>query len=1822
MIDAAPTIRLPGIPDIVTSNAYDGTVSVLIGNGDGTFQTPVTRPVGIGPAMVAVGDINGDGFPDIVTANFAFFDQATQTEVYGNNDVSVLLGNGSGGFTAASGSPVSLGANAKPFAVAVADMNGDGFGDIVVGNYGTSTVTVLKSNGNGTFTAETPVALPTGAGPSYVVTGDFNRDGKTDVITSNFGTGTITVLIGDGTGGLTQKQTIAVGAGPETIALSDINGDGITDLVVTNYNATNVSVLLGNGDGTFRAAPTPTVNLGGAAFGVALGDINGDGKADMVVADFGNSTVSVFLGDGSGGFTADGSPIAVGSLASFAAYSVSLADVNGDGKLDMVLSARSLTTGHGEVVVMLGNGNGTFQNPASAAVYQVGGNADYAVVASLEPLTVNENASLVFSGAHGNAITVGDVDGGSSSETVTLSVTHGTLTLGSTAGLTGLTGNGGASLSFSGTIAQLNAAMNGLTYTPTAHYHGADAVKVSINDNTGVQPATSSAQELSVLAVNNAPAGTDNTIATLEDTGHTFAASDFGFTDPNDSPANNLLAVEITTLPTAGTLKDNGVAVTAGQFVSVTDINAGHLVFTPAGNVNGNGYAHFTFQVEDDGGTANGGVNLDQSPNTITLNVTPVNDAPVASGTTALALPNTVSALFSGNFDDSADNQPALPGGSTANTLAGIAITGDTANATTQGSWEYSTDGGTSWIAIVAGSVSANSALVLSSTAELRFVAAAGFSGAPGGLTAHVIDNSTGNVSTTGVTGAALQGSSSSFTGIDIASHDGGSTPISTGTASLTATVPGVTSIHLAGSSPNNSGSDVFTVTFSESVTGVDASDFALTTTNTPGGIALSTSGISSISGSGATYTVTVRGVTGDGTLRLDLNSGDSNIIDSAGTAVSAGFTAGDVYTVDNIPPTVSSINAAAASPNHASSEVFTVTFSEGVTGVDNTDFTAVTSGAAADTGITVTPVNASVYTVTVNGVTGDGTLGLNLNSSGTGITDTSGNTLAGGFTGQVYTVDHIAPTVSSITALGGSPNDAASEQYQVTFSEVVTGVVAADFQLTTTNTVNTGGITSITGSGATYTVTIGAVTGDGTLRLDLKSGDGGITDAAGNGAAAAFTSGDVYTIDHTPPGAVSINLAGTSPTDGSSEAFTVTFSENVIGVDSSDFTVLLGGTAFTGITVLPVSGSVYTVTVNGVTGNGTLQLDLDNAGTGITDLAGNAIVGGLSGQAYTVDQTAPTVTVSATSTTLLAGQTSTVTFTFSEAIQNFVLGDTSVTGGALSDLAHTGLVAGRDIYTATFTPNPSDPEVGSVQVNASSYSDVAGNAGAASNNLSFNGDTLVPTVTVSANSTTLLAGQTSTVTFTFSEAIQNFVLGDTSFTGGALTNLVHTGLVAGEDIYTATFTPDVTNTEVGSVQVNASSYSDLAGNAGAASNNLGFSGDTVAPTVSVAADHTALLAGLTALVTFTFSEALSAFTFADTTVTGGALSDLTHTGLVAGQDIYTAVFTPDATNTEVGSVQVTASSYTDVAGNAGSASNTVDFSGDTLAPTATSVTATTDNGHTDINATHVVTITLHTSESVVVTGTPELQLNDTEVASYTGGTANALNFSYTVQPHDNSPDLHVQSLLLNGGSVDDAAGNPLAPVAADLGIQIDTTAPTLTGITALPGSGTAPAGSMVEFVFSFDEAVNVSGGTPMLSLDDGASAVYDPPATAALHDPTKLAFDYLVSSSDPIKPSLAVTGFVAKGATVADVAGNAATLNNVAATFPLQVNETVIPALPLGGGITRPALISDPTGHIVLDPTSAAFAETYGIKALYAGLPASTPYPPVDPQHDFHLSL
>jgi Domain of unknown function (DUF4347)/Bacterial Ig-like domain len=189
--------------------------------------------------------------------------------------------------------------------------------------------------------------------------------------------------------------------------------------------------------------------------------------------------------------------------------------------------------------------------------------------------------------------------------------------------------------------------------------------------------------------------------------------------------------------------------------------------------------------------------------------------------------------------------------------------------------------------------------------------------------------------------------------------------------------------------------------------------------------------------------------------------------------------------------------------------------------------------------------------------------------------------------------------------------------------------------------------------------------------------------------------------------------------------------------------------------------------------------------------------------------------------------------------------------------------------------------------------------------------------------------------------------------------------------------------------------------------------------------------------------------------------------------------------------------------------------------------------------------------------------------------------------------------------------------------VTVDTTPPILTGITASPGSGSIFAGATDTFIFSFDEAVDVTGGRPTLTLNDGGTAVYDAAATAALHDPTKLAFDYLVSSSDTPTQSLAITGYVANGATVTDLAGNLANLSSIAETFSgLSVNEShTAPAMTFNG-FTRPALDFDFAGNIILGPAALAAESAFGIKFLYAGLPESTPYPPVAENSltDFHL--
>lgn len=301
----------------------------------------------------------------------------------------------------------------------------------------------------------------------------------------------------------------------------------------------------------------------------------------------------------------------------------------------------------------------------------------------------------------------------------------------------------------------------------------------------------------------------------------------------------------------------------------------------------------------------------------------------------------------------------------------------------------------------------------------------------------------------------------------------------------------------------------------------------------------------------------------------------------------------------------------------------------------------------------------------------------------------------------------------------------------------------------------------------------------------------------------------------------------------------------------------------------------------------------------------------------------------------------------------------------------------------------------------------------------------------------------------------------------------------------------------------------------------------------------------------------------------------------------------------------------------------------DNTAPVAGDLSFVKDTPATALSVDNVVMFTLATSKNVWVSGAPELQLSDGEFAHYISGSGSlALNFIYEVASGDSTADLRVfgaglyGGLLLNGGTIFDSSGNALTGnVHADTHLVIDTAAPQLMGISASPDSGGVSTGSTVQLTLDFNEAVRiVTGGTPQLSLNDGGTAVYDPAATALLGDSSKLVFGHLVSA-DNSAHSLAVTGFVANGAIVDDLAGNPANLSHVNAAFDaLSINDNVAsnkvaPAYTIGG-ITRPALEFDAAGHIILTPAASAAAEAYGLAFLYAGLPAGTPYPPVADPH------
>jgi hypothetical protein len=352
-------------------------VSLVVAESAGAFSfSPALGspfPVAPAPLAVAVGDFNKDGRLDLVTAN--------RGASYGgqSGSVSVLLGNGAGGFTKAPGSPFAVAGTGTPWSVAVGDFNRDGRLDLATANGASNSVSVLLGNGAGGFTPAPGSPFVVGSLPESLVVGDFNRDGRPDLAVANAASDNVSVLLGNGAGGFTKApgSPLAVGAPggkPASIAVGDFNRDGRPDLAIANYDSNSVSVLLGNGAGGFTPAPRSPFAVGGVPGWVVVGDFNKDGRLDLATANTVRpATVSVLLGNGAGGFTpAPGSPFGLHYLP----RSLAVGDFNRDGRPDLALANQN---GH-SVSVLLGNGRGGFR-PARHSPFGVGRYPDGLVVA-------------------------------------------------------------------------------------------------------------------------------------------------------------------------------------------------------------------------------------------------------------------------------------------------------------------------------------------------------------------------------------------------------------------------------------------------------------------------------------------------------------------------------------------------------------------------------------------------------------------------------------------------------------------------------------------------------------------------------------------------------------------------------------------------------------------------------------------------------------------------------------------------------------------------------------------------------------------------------------------------------------------------------------------------------------------------------------------------------------------------------------------------------------------------------------------------------------------------------------------------------------------------------------------------------------------------------------------------------------------------------------------------------------------------------------------------------------------------------------------------
>ncbi len=868
----------------------------------------------------------------------------------------------------------------------------------------------------------------------------------------------------------------------------------------------------------------------------------------------------------------------------------------------------------------------------------------------------------------------------------------------------------------------------------------------------------------------------------------------------------------------------------------------------------------------------------------------------------------------------------------------------------------------------------------------------------------------------------------------------------------------------------------VVTITFSEAVSGFTAAD--LTVANG------TLSGLSSSDG-GITWTATLTPTTSvtDTTNLITLdNTGVNDLSGNAGT----GSTNSNNYAIDTARPTATIVVADNALKIGETSLV-TITFSEAVSGFTNADLSiangTLSAVSSADGGITWTATFTPTSSIT------DATNLITLNNSG--VADLSGNAGTGTTDSNNYAIDTVRPTATVVFAQN-TLKIGDTSLVTITFSEAVSGFTNADL------TIANGTLTAVSSAdgGITWTATFtpSANITDATNLVTLDNT--GVADLAGN-AGSGTTDSNNYSIDTQRPTAT-IVIADPALSAGETSLVTITFSEAISGFTNADLAVPNG-------TLTAVSsadgGITWTATFTPTVGVNDTSNIITLANTGIADLAGNAGTGTTNSGNFTINTVAPTATIVVADNSLTIGETSLVTITFSEAVSGFNNADLTIANGTLTAVSSSD---GGITWTATFTPTSNITDASNlISLDNSGVQNASGNAGnGTTNSNNYAIDTQRPTATIALADSALGVGQTTTVTITFSEAVSGLTLADLTVANGTLS-----GLSTSDNItYTATFTPSAGITDTSNIiTLDNTGITDVAGNTGSGTTDSGnYVIDSQRPTATIVISDTDLRPGEAALVTITFSEAVTGFDNSDLSVANGTLSNVSSSD---GGITWTATFTPtiglsDATNLIV----LNNAGISDLAGNAGTGTtNSANYAVQTEVPTATIVVA---DSSLKAGETSIVTITF--SEAVSGFSNADLTIANgtlSNVASSDGG----ITWTATLTPTANITDTSNLITLDNSG-VTNASGNSGVGTTDSNNFAIDTALPTATIVVADNrlgiGETTTVTITFSEAVSGFDLSdISVANGTlaNLTSNDGGITWTATLTPTANVNDATNL---------------------------------------------------------------------------------------------------------------------